>query len=122
MLLSETELIGKALEAVGANEAEHAHLERDATGAVERVVESQAQTKLVTYFGQLDQLVLEVVLDIDASAVAFDVSLAGELAQLVVGESRLNRFDQGAILNQRVAFSANAQHGLGIGAAVGHPS
>ena len=122
MLLSETELIGKALEAVGANEAEHAHLERDATGAVERVVESQAQTKLVTHLGQLDQLVLEIVLDIDASAVAFDVSLAAELAQLVVGEGGLDGFDQRGVLNQRVAFSANAQHGLGIGAAVGHPS
>ena len=122
MLLSEAELIGKALKAVGANEAEHAHLERDATGAVERVVENQAQTKLVAHLGQLDQLALEVVLNIDASPVTFDVSLTGKLAELVVRECGLDGFDQRGVLNQRVAFSANAQHGLGIGAAVSHPA
>ena len=122
MLLSEAKLVGEALEAVGADKPEHAHLKRDATGAVERVVENQAQTKLVAHLGHLDELILEVVLDIDASAVAFDVSLAAELAQLVVGEGGLDGFDQRGVLNQRVAFSANAQHGLGIGAAVSHPA
>jgi len=94
VLLGEAELIGEALETVGADKAEHAHLERDATGAVERVVENQAQTKLVAHLGQLDQLVLEVVLNIDASPVTFDVSLTGKLAKLVVRECGLDGFDQ----------------------------
>jgi len=94
VLLGEAELIGEALETVGADKAEHAHLERDATGAVERVVENQAQTKLVAHLGQLDQLVLEVVLNIDASPVTFDVRLTGKLVKLVVRECGLDGFDQ----------------------------
>lgn len=82
----------------------------------------QAQAQIVPYLGQLDQLVLEVILNVDPRTFADNVSLASEVAQLVIGESRLNRFDQGTVLNQRVAFSANAQHGLGISAAVSHPT
>ena len=122
MLLSEAKLVGEALEAVGADKAEHAHLERDATGAVEGVVQDQAQAKVIPNLGKLHQLVLEVILDVHPRTVAHGVLLAGELAQLVVGEGGLDGFDQRGVLNQRVAFSANAQHGLGIGAAVSHPA
>ena len=121
MLLGQAELFLKSLQAVGADKAEDSHLERDATGAVEGVVEDQAQAEIVAHLRQLHQLVLEIILDIDASAVAHNVSLAGEVAQLVVGKCGLDGFDQRGVLNQRVAFSANAQHGLGIGAAIRHP-
>lgn len=121
VLLGEAELILQSLETVGADEAEDAHLKRDATGAVERVVEDQAQAQIVAHLGQLDQLVLEIVLNVDPRTVADNVSLAGEVAQLVVGESGLDGFDQRGVLNQRVAFSANAQHLFGIGAAIRHP-
>lgn len=122
VLLGEGELILKSLQAVCAYEAQDAHLERDATGAVEGVVEDQAQAKVIPNLGQLDQLVLEIVLDVHPRTVADNVSLAGELAQLVVSKSGLDGFDQGTVLNQRVAFSANAQHLLGIGAAIRHPA
>ncbi len=122
VLLGEAELILKRLQAVGANEAKDAHLERDATGAVERVVEDQAQAKLIPNLGQLHQLVLEVILDVDSRTVAHGVLLAGELAQLVVGEGVLDGIHQGAVLNEGVAFSANPKHLLGVGAAIAEPT
>ncbi len=122
VLLGQAELFLKSLQAVGADEAEDSHLERDATGTVKGVVEDQAQAEIVAHLRQLHQLVLEIILDIDASAVAHNVSLAGEVAQLVVRKGGFDGFDQRGVLNQRVAFSANAQHGLGIGAAVSHPA
>lgn len=122
VLLGEGELILKSLQAVGADETQDAHLERDATGAVEGVVEDQAQAKVIPNLGQLDQLVLEIVLDVHPRTVTNDVSLASEVAQLVVGKGVLNRVEQGAVLHQRVAFRANAQHLLGVGAAIRHPA
>ena len=122
VLLGEAELLLKSLQAVGANEAEDAHLERDATGAIKGVVEDQAQAKIVANLGQFDQLVLEVILDVHSRTVADNVSLAGEVSQLVVGKGGLDGFDQRGVLNQRVAFRANAQHLLGIGAAIRHPT
>lgn len=122
VLLGEGKLILKSLQAVGADETQDAHLERDATGTVEGVVEDQAQAKVISNLGQLDQLVLEVILDVHPRTVADNVSLAGELAQLVVGKGGLDGFDQGAVLNQSVAFSANAQHLFGVGAAIRHPA
>lgn len=122
VLLGEGKLILKSLQAVGADETQDAHLERDATGTVEGVVEDQAQAKVVAHLGQFDQLVLEVILDVHPRTVADNVSLAGELAQLVVGKGGLDGFDQGAVLNQSVAFSANAQHLFGVGAAIRHPA
>lgn len=122
VLLSETELILQGLETVGADEAKDAHLKRNATRAVEGVVEGQTQAQIVAHLGQLDQLVLEIVLNVDSRTVTDDVTLAGEVAQLVVRESVLNRVEQGAVLHQRVAFRANAQHLLGVGAAIRHPA
>lgn len=122
VLLGEGELILKSLQTVGADETQDAHLERDATGAVKGVVEDQAQAKVVAHLGQFDQLVLEVILDVHSRTVADNVSLAGELAQLVVGKGVLNRVEQGAVLHQRVAFRANTQHLFGIGAAIRHPA
>ena len=122
MLLGQRELVRKSLQAIGADQSQDAHLKRNTASTVEGVVQRQAQAQIVAHLGHLDQLVLEVVLDVYPRTVADNVSLASEVAQLVVGKSRLNRFDQGAILNKRVAFSANAQHLFGIGAAVSHPT
>ena len=122
MLLGQAELFLKSLQAVGADKAEDSHLERDATGAVEGVVEDQAQAEIVAHLRQLHQLVLEVILDVHPRTVAHGVLLAGELAQLVVGEGVLDGIHQGAVLNEGVAFSANPKHLLAVGAAIGEPA
>jgi len=122
VLLGEAELILKRLQAVGANEAKDAHLERDATGAVEGVVQDQAQAKVIPNLGELHQLVLEVILDVHPRTVAHGVLLAGELAQLVVRESGFDSIHQGAVLNEGVTFSANPKHLFAVGAAIGEPT
>ena len=122
VLLGEAELILKGLQAVAADQPQHAHLKRDAAGAVEGVVQDQAQAKVVAHLGHLDQLALEIVLDEHASAFAHDVGTPGVLAQLVVGERLLDSVGQALVLDQRVAFSADAQNALVVGPAVAHPA
>ena len=122
MLLGQRELVRKSLAAVEADQPQDAHLERHAAGTVKRVVEGETQAQIVAHLGQLDQLVFEIVLDIDSRTFADDVSLSSEVAELVIRESGLDGFDERTVLNQCVAFGANAQHGFGVGAAVSHPA
>jgi len=122
MLLGQRELVRKSLAAIGADQPQDTHLERHAAGTVKRVVEGETQAQIVAHLGQFNQLILEVVLDIDPRTFADHMSLASEVAQLVVGESCLDGFDERTVLDQCVAFGANAQHGFGVGAAVSHPA
>jgi len=122
VLLGDGILIAQSLHAVGADETQHPHLKGDSAGTVEGVVEGEAHPNVVAHLGQLGQLVLEVVLDVDPRTIAHDVGLALEVAQTVVGEGVLDSLDQGLVLDEAVTLSADAQHLLGVGAAISQPS
>jgi len=85
-------------------------------------VEGEAHPNVVAHLGQLGQLVPEVVLDVDPRTIAHDIGLPVKVAQTVVGEGVLDSLDQGLVLDEAVTLSADAQHLLGVGAAISQPS
>lgn len=122
VLLGDGILIAQSLHPVGADETQHPHLKGDSAGTVEGVVEGEAHPNVVAHLGQLGQLVLEIILNVDPRTIAHDVGLALEVAQTVVSECILNGLDQRLVLDEAVTLSADAQHLLGVGAAISQPS
>lgn len=122
VLLGDGILIAQSLHPVGADQTQHPHLKGDSAGTVEGVVEGEAHANVVAHLGQLGQLVLEIILNVDSRTIAHDVGLALEVAQTVVGKGVLDSLDQRLVLDEAVTLSADAQHLLGICPAVAQPS